>query len=299
MKKEFLIHLTRTIVFLIGFCLLSSLVGVVVKPRGAEQLISDDLMVDRAKKAAKEGDIDIIYLGDSLSISSIDPREVEEYGYSMYVCGAAGQELIQTENVSLSVNASVKEDILLIETNKFFEKYGFNDVLDNKINEFSFFIKYHDRWKEIISGQTANERKGIDASSIDYRGYKINALVQPADSEKAAHYMDDIGETKTIGYANRQMIKTIVNDCRLRGIKVMFISAPSVKNWSMAKHNGVQELADQLDVEYLDCNLIEEIGIDWQTDTRDVGDHLNDAGAKKMTKYTIEHLEKKGWLDEK
>lgn len=42
----------------------------------------------------------------------------------------------------------------------------------------------------------------------------------------------------------------------------------------MQRHNEVQALADALAVPYLDLNLnTEELGIDWNLDTLDGGDH--------------------------
>ena len=53
------------------------------------------------------------------------------------------------------------------------------------------------------------------------------------------------------------------------------------------------ELAEKNKIVYLDLNLVEEIGINWKTDTKDAGDHLNFAGAKKVTKYIGKYLNEK------
>ena len=69
-------------------------------------------------------------------------------------------------------------------------------------------------------------------------------------------------------------------------------------NWSMEKHNGVENLAKELGVEYLDMNLLNnEINIDWKKDSRDKGDHLNYTGSLKTTKFLGEYLNKKGLPD--
>lgn len=78
------------------------------------------------------------------------------------------------------------------------------------------------------------------------------------------------------------------------------MSAPTVANWDMAKHNGIQAFADELGVEYLDLNLLNNaVGIDWSTDTRDKGDHVNLAGAIKVTRYVGWYLSKRYHLPDR
>jgi hypothetical protein len=60
----------------------------------------------------------------------------------------------------------------------------------------------------------------------------------------------------------------------------------------MAKHNGLQKLADKNEIRYLDCNLsVDEIGLDWSSDTLDKGDHLNCFGAEKTTAWLAGRIE--------
>ena len=66
---------------------------------------------------------------------------------------------------------------------------------------------------------------------------------------------------------------------------IILVSSPSAINYDYTKHNGIAEWADAHGVEYLDLNLIDEIGIDWSTDTKDAGDHINLSGAIKVSNY--------------
>lgn len=60
----------------------------------------------------------------------------------------------------------------------------------------------------------------------------------------------------------------------------------------MQRHNEVQALADALAVPYLDLNLnTEELGIDWNLDTLDGGDHLNYTGCQKATAYLQRYMQ--------
>ena len=49
--------------------------------------------------------------------------------------------------------------------------------------------------------------------------------------------------------------------------------------------------ADSKNISYLDLNLyVDELGIDWNLDSRDGGDHLNYYGALKITDYMGNYL---------
>ena len=61
----------------------------------------------------------------------------------------------------------------------------------------------------------------------------------------------------------------------------------------MSKHNGVERVASELGVDYVDLNLGDaatSIGIDWSTDSLDGGDHLNYSGAEKVSTYLGAYL---------
>ena len=69
------------------------------------------------------------------------------------------------------------------------------------------------------------------------------------------------------------------------------MSAPSAVNMNYAKHNAIQNWADQNEVDYIDFNtMLDEIELDWQTDSLDGGDHINYNGTVKTTGYLKDYL---------
>ena len=129
------------------------------------------------------------------------------------------------------------------------------------------------------------------------KGYTYSSDVKPADASK---YMSATSSSQYVNLINKNYVKKMKRYCEERGAKLVLVSTPSTTNWNMKKHNGMQKLADDIDVEFIDFNVLaDEISIDWATDTRDAGDHLNNAGAEKVSAYIGDYLAKSGLFADK
>lgn len=83
--------------------------------------------------------------------------------------------------------------------------------------------------------------------------------------------------------------------CEAHGAKLVLVSVPSTTNWNMENHNGIADFAESIGVEYIDMNLIlDELSLDWNTDSCDAGDHMNVSGAEKVSAYLGKYLENTG-----
>ena len=78
--------------------------------------------------------------------------------------------------------------------------------------------------------------------------------------------------------------------CEKSGAALVLLSVPSPLNHSMAKHNAAAAFADAHGLPYIDMNLMEDLGINWEEDFLDGGDHLNLPGAIKATARLEEYL---------
>lgn len=81
-----------------------------------------------------------------------------------------------------------------------------------------------------------------------------------------------------------ELLKDIWRRCKKDGIRLALYSVPNFKNWSNGRHQIIAALAREMNIPYLDLN-VQELDINWETDSLDHGDHLNYLGARKVTAY--------------
>ena len=77
------------------------------------------------------------------------------------------------------------------------------------------------------------------------------------------------------------------------GVKVVLIKTPKL-GWTRSNSEGVQKIADEYGIDYLDFNtqaVADAAGFDFTTDIADQ-EHLNFSGAFKLTDYLAEYLSK-------
>ena len=80
--------------------------------------------------------------------------------------------------------------------------------------------------------------------------------------------------------SSQRMLESLQSLCRKHEAQLLLISVPNAAVWDLERHRQVAALAEELGLHYLDMNL-EQVGLDWQTDCLDGGDHLNEWGPKR------------------
>jgi len=82
--------------------------------------------------------------------------------------------------------------------------------------------------------------------------------------------------------------------CEKEGIKLLLVKAPSLApQWYDGQNRQVSDYAKKHGLEYINFyELLEETGIDYETDTYDGGLHMNYSGAKKLSHYLGNYLKK-------
>lgn len=245
----------------------------------------------------KDNSIDVLILGDSESYSSIIPLQIwKDKGYTAYVCGTSGQTLDYTEVMLKRAFEKQSPKVVILETFNIYRKLTPKNVVFTKVCDYFAVFRYHNRWKTLKLSEInkAPEYTFTD----DCKGYRFSTLVKP--STKGKNYMVLTDQAAPIEKLNVQSVQKIKKLCDEAGAKLILVSTPSTRNWNYKRHNGIEALANELNCEYIDMNLMpKEIPIDWKNDTRDKGDHLNYFGAKKCTSFISEYLENTALLTDK
>lgn len=229
--------------------------------------------------------VDVIVVGDSLSYSSVSPMELwKNHGISSYVCGQSGQMIQETFHMLENVFRSQSPKLIILETNVLFKGQsgmeGLKEIVSEWANHHFPLIRNHDIWKSLIT-----EKKYIEES---YNGFMLRCQV---NSYVKGNYMIKTKEKQVIPDNVIKYMNQIMKLCERKGAELFLLSTPSPDNYNYSKHNGIEEYAREHSIKYLDMNLeLNKIGINWETDSLDKGDHLNLSGAQKVTWYLGQYI---------
>lgn len=249
---------------------------------------------------------DVIFLGDCEVYETFSPcRMWEQYGISSYVRGSA-QQLIWQSYYLL-------EDTLRYETPKVVifnimslmhsgpENEAYNRMTidgmrwsgskfatiqasmteEENIWEYVFpILRYHSRWNELTEEDFTYL---FHRDPVTYNGYYMRTDVRPAG---------DIPEPRILAsyeFADypMQYLDKMRELCEERGILLIFVKAPSLfPHWYAEWEEQVDAYAAKYDIPYYNfLELVDETGIDYNTDTYDGGLHMNLSGAEKLSDY--------------
>lgn len=257
---------------------LSQIVNVLVKS-------GSDLIQSRNKSIAgiqneKEDSVDVLVLGDSESYTSVSTVKLwNQYGTAAYIGGQAGQNIQETYYMLRTALQNQSPKIVVLETNVLFREQkgvkGIQEGLIQKANYYFPIFRYHDFWKPVLFGKEYAEES--------FKGFMLRETVE---SYKGGEYMKETKEKDRISEMVKHYMDEILELCKEKKVSFFLYSAPSPVNYNYRRHNALKEYAREIGVPYEDLNLkAKKIGIDWEMDTMDRGDHLNLAGADKVTEY--------------
>lgn len=152
---------------------------------------------------------------------------------------------------------------------------------ENLVDYIFPILRYHSRITQLT-------REDIDYygrhKKVSHNGYYMRV--------DAAPYVDGIWfeeepEDYTFGQMPVEYLDKMRILCESEGIAFVLVKAPSVSPvWYDEYEEQVVSYAEKYDLPYINyLKLLNETGIDYDTDTYDMGLHMNLSGAKKMTAY--------------
>lgn len=232
----------------------------------------------------KSNTIDVIFLGDSLIYSSISPMEIwNNYGYTSFDCAEAAQVIPDAYRYLKFSIETQHPKIIMMEANVMFRNPSKRKMTEKVALFFKQFIpitKYHDNWKKFID--RGPKRRWINHD----KGFKY---ITNTMASQNIQYMKFSKHFDKIPDQNLPYIKKIIELCKKNNVKLVLVSLPTQRSWQYKKHNTTEKIAKENNLDFIDFNIV-DVGINWETDTKDNGAHLNYSGAKKISKYIGDYL---------
>lgn len=228
-----------------------------------------------------DNSIDVVFVGDSETTSSISPLQMwNECGFTSYVCATNGQTLPYSLTLLDRALSNQAPRIVVIEANSVYAPFSIVECAKRELENLFPVFEYHDRWKKIsaVDFTTAPKATWVDP----LKGFYINETVVPANGESHMMPSDNV---EALPRLNRQHLSLFVDRCREAGAVPVIVATPSTVCWNTPRHEGMSEVAQSLGVDFIDLNTeTNQVKINWSTDTRDAGDHLNYQGAVKVSR---------------
>ena len=310
MKKKIIL---KVILFLlIGLLLFQAITTILlpewIGPEGVSQLL-------RGFYEEPKNSIDVMYLGNSNIYRSIAPLVIfNDTGIVSYAYSTPGQKLCLSYYLMKECFEYQKPKVILLDMDEAFDeekqkptaentrkvldnmRMGKNKIeaLNDPIFELSAYdkltyifpiMRYHSRWNQITG---YDFRRLVADYKCPFKGYLITREKKARNDKK--RYMERNNNIDYVGEKAKQYIEKMIELCKQNGTELVLIEVPSAANWSYDKSKGLEQLANEYGLKFLDMNLHDEIGIDWDNDTEDGGTHLNVYGAEKVSKFLGEYL---------
>lgn len=256
--------------------------------------------------AEENKDFDVIFVGDCEVYENFSPVTLwEKYGINSYIRGNAEQYIWQSyymlEDVlrydvpkvvifnvqSLQFNESQSEayNRMTLEGMEW-SSSKVNAIKASMKEDESFLdyvfpiLRYHTRWSEL----TANDFKYLFSNKkVTHNGYYMRVDVLPAENIPSARRLLDY----SFGDNAWKYLNMMKDLCKENGIELILIKAPSLyPYWYEEWDEQVKDYAQKNGLRYINfLEHVDEIGIDYTTDTYDAGLHMNLSGAEKLAEY--------------
>ena len=148
--------------------------------------------------------------------------------------------------------------------------------------------KYHSRWKELTSNDLFPGENRFLGS--------LNAISVAVPAEYRVPEDPEPAEESGVGYV---YLRRILSECRARGIRVLLVSMPyPAKEEAFCIDERIRLIAEETNTPFIDFLHLDSVA-DYGTDCYDPRSHLNPSGARKVTDYLGDWLQRHGDLPDR
>lgn len=266
----------------------------------------------------EEKDHDVVFIGDCEVYENFVPAVLwEDYGINSYIRGSAQQLIWQSYYLLEDTLRYEKPDVVIF--NVLSMKY--NEPQNEAYNRMSLegmkwsmskvkaiqasmleeeqfldyvfpILRYHSRITE-LSGEDFKYMFRRDPQF--FNGYYMRIDVKAAENVPEGRKLADY----SFGDNAYKYLDMMTKLCEENGIELILVKAPSLyPYWYDEWEVQMEEYAAEHGLKYINfLELQEECGLDFSTDTYDMGLHLNLSGAVKVTDYLGKYLQEECGLE--
>lgn len=287
----------KCISFLLLFVLLLSILSNLLLPKNNDPDSGMRNHVARGFYGEPGNSLDVIGIGNSNMASGFSPLELwKAYGYTGYDCGESGQNIFQAYNMLSEVLTCQKPKVVFLETDGIFPSGGqldtFNRFMHFNLARYFPIVEYHDLWKITRVDTWLKAPKYTWTSPtkgywVTDRAESFSGIRPPANGPAADLVSPD----------TRLQLDMFRRLCQKNQIHLVLIYLPTAFSWDQKRHDTIAAYAAAHGLPFLDFNTdSSSFGLNWKTDSRDGGIHLNYFGAMKISQYFGSYLQQHGIL---
>lgn len=240
----------------------------------------------------KKGSVDVLMIGNSSVYSGFNPLQLwKEHGYTSFAAAAPKQNMSLSYYMLKEILTVQTPKVLLLDISNLFETRGTTAVKENLQLTYTYsypVFKETKRWDDVkkkVNTQDKNKN-----SRLLFKGYYYSKVEVP--NTKGYDYMKETVESEPLPTYTEKYLPKIMKLAKENNIIVVFTSIPCATAWNYKRHNAAVNVAKQYNVDFIDMNMRHVLtDLNWNTDSRDIGNHLNYKGAKKVTEYIGNYLE--------
>ena len=312
MKK----NLLRILAALFVFCVVFGLLQALLMPKYMEN--REGALIGEYYDHA--GNNDVVFIGDCEVYENFSPITLwEEYGVTSYIRGSSQQLIWQSYYLMEETLKYEKPDVIVFNVlsmkyntpdstkeqdqreayNRMaldgmrWSKSKWNSILaslskeerennlwDTMASYMLPLLRYHDRWSQLTE---EDFRYWFKKDQVSDQGYLMQTGVKPYETPYAERPLANYA----FGENSYKYLDMMVELCKENDVQLVLLKAPSMYPvWWDQWDEQMKEYAEKHDLLYINMlEHIDEIGIDWATDTYDAGLHLNVYGAEKASRW--------------
>lgn len=291
MNKNNRHNLINMIAFVMVFVVIVGVLGVAFTPKKSDPGSGITNSNARGFYGEPKNSIDVLILGDSNAYSACSPMYIwNKYGIPTYVAAEGFQNVTGASNLLDEVLTCQKPKLVVFDVNMLWTGKTTLKKVENNLKNMAYkylpLAQYHNRWKSM------DVKEMFEAKDYTYRsasrGQYLSMEVKPFTGQSKMVKTDVVEDIPEV---SRVLLDKLISKCNENGIKMMFMETPTAKSWNYARHNAMVKYAKQKKIDFVDMNTLEgKYAIDWSTDTRDGGRHLNCEGAEKVSAYLGKYI---------